>query len=295
VGDFELDTRLEAVEPEAGRFRARLSRDWEIWGPNGGYVAAIALRAAGRGCRIQRPASLSGHFLSVAAFEPVDVEVVPLRLGRRSESVRVSLRQDGKPVFEALVRTAADGPGLAHVHGRPPDAPPPESLPDPASLRVDEGPRYVFWNNLEARVVHPERFREPDRARVPIWREWYRFTPRATFDDPFLDAGRMLLLIDTLSWPAACQPHPRDSGFQAPNLDVTAWFHALAPECEWLLADHVSPVAGGGLMGTTGRIWSRDGRLLASGGAQLFCVPVGPAGRTTRESASAQRAEGERS
>ena len=46
MGDFELDTRLEGVEPEAGRFRAHLSRDWEIWGPNGGYVAAIALRAA---------------------------------------------------------------------------------------------------------------------------------------------------------------------------------------------------------------------------------------------------------
>jgi acyl-CoA thioesterase-2 len=278
VGDFELDTRLEAVEPEAGRFRARLSRDWEIWGPNGGYVAAIALRAAGGVARIPRPASLSGHFLSVAAFGPADVEVVPLRLGRRSESLRVSMRQHGRPFFEALVRTAADGPGLAHVHARAPDVPPPESLPDPASLRVDEGPRYAFWNNLDARVVHPERFQEPERARDPIWREWYRFTPRATFDDPFLDAGRSLLLIDTLSWPAACQPHPRDPGFQAPNLDVTAWFHALAPECEWLLADHVSPVAGGGLMGTAGQVWSRDGRLLATGGAQLFCVPVAPAG-----------------
>ena len=29
-------------------------------------------------------------------------------------------------------------------------------------------------------------------------------------------------------------------------------------------------------MGTHGRIWSRDGRLLATGGAQLFCVPRPP-------------------
>ena len=41
MGDLAIDT---AVEGSDGRYRARLSRDWEIWGPNGGYLAAIALR-----------------------------------------------------------------------------------------------------------------------------------------------------------------------------------------------------------------------------------------------------------
>jgi acyl-CoA thioesterase-2 len=274
MGDFELDTRLEDVEPGAGRFRAHLSPDWEIWGPNGGYVAAVALRAAGRVVRIPRPAGLSGHFLRVADFAPVDVEVVPLRLGRRSESLRVSICQEGRPVFEALVRTAADGPGLVHLHAQPPDVPPPEELPEPAALRPEDGPVYPFWRNLEARVTEPARLLEPDAVGDPIWRGWYRFTPRPTFDDPFVDAGRLLLLTDTLAWPAACRAHPRDSGFRAPNLDVCAWFHGLEPGCEWLLADHVSSVAGGGLIGATSRIWSRGGRLLASGGAQLFCIPT---------------------
>jgi acyl-CoA thioesterase II len=277
MGDFEVDTRLEAVGPEAGHYRAALSRDWEIWGPNGGYVAAIALRAAGRVARIPRPASVSAHFLRVAEFAPIDVEVLALRLGRRSESLRVSIRQEGRPVLEALVRTAAEGAGLAHVHEPPPTVPPPEALPDPVSLRTDAGPRYPFWNNFEARVVDPARFLEAERTGEPVWREWYRFTPRARFEDPFVDAGRLLLLIDTLGWPAACRPHPRNSGFQAPSLDVSAWFHALDPACEWLLADHVSPVAAHGLMGTRGQIWSRDGRLLATGGAQLLCVSTAAA------------------
>ena len=276
MGDFEIDTRLEGVDPDGGRFQAHLSRDWEIWGPNGGYVAAIALRAAGRMSRIPRPASFSGHFLRVATFAPADVVVVPLHRGRRSESLRVSITQDDKPVLEALVRTASEGPGLEHVHELPPVVPPPEALPDPALLRAADGPRYPFWSNLDARVVQPERFRDTGATRDPVWREWYRFTPRATFDDPFVDAGRMLVLIDTLSWPAASQPHPLDSGFQAPNLDVTAWFHALDPRSDWLLADHASPVARGGLMGTSGRVWSREGSLLATGGAQLFCVPTQP-------------------
>jgi len=45
MGDFERETR---VEGGGGRYRAALSQDWEIWGPNGGYLAAIALRAEPR-------------------------------------------------------------------------------------------------------------------------------------------------------------------------------------------------------------------------------------------------------
>ena len=104
MGDFEIDTRLHPVDGAEGRFRAELSEDWRIWGPNGGYVAAIALRAAGRVARISRPASFSGHFLGVAEFAPVDVEVSLLRGGRRAESLRVSIRQGERHVFEALVR-----------------------------------------------------------------------------------------------------------------------------------------------------------------------------------------------
>ncbi|MEE9606759.1 MAG: thioesterase family protein [Myxococcota bacterium] len=273
MGDFEVDTRVEGGD---GRYGATLHGDWEIWGPNGGYLAAIALRAAGREARIARPAAFAGHFLTVARFAPVDLEVTALRRGRRSESLRVSIRQAGRPIFEALVRTAEAGPGLEHDRSRPPDVPDPEGLKGADELRTDS-PRYPFWNNLEARPVFPERFSEEPISRDPIWREWYRFRPRATFDDPFVDAGRSLLLIDTLSWPAACQPHP-EAAFMAPNLDVTAWFHRADPTGEWLLADHECQVAEGGLMGTHGRVWSRDGRLLASGGAQLLCIPAAPRG-----------------
>ena len=45
MGDLAADTAV--TEVGEGRYTARLSRDWEIWGPMGGYVAATALRAAG--------------------------------------------------------------------------------------------------------------------------------------------------------------------------------------------------------------------------------------------------------
>ncbi len=272
MGDFEVDTR---VEGEAGRYRGQISRDWEIWGPNGGYLAAIALRAAGTEAQIPRPASFAGHFLAVARFEPVELEVTTLHRGRRSESLHVAMRQEGRPVLQAVVRTAAEGPGLEHDVAVMPDVPDPETLKSWEELKPDAPPGYPFWQNLEGKISHPERIDDPGPYQ-PVFREWQRFRPRATFDDVWVDAGRMLLLIDTFSWPAASQPHPWPRRFQGPNLDVTAWFHRFAPESDWLLVDHESSVAEGGLMGSTARIWSREGRLLASGGAQLLCVPAQP-------------------
>src|SRR5436190_7002460 len=43
VGDLAHDTDVVGSD---GRYTATVSGDWEIWGPMGGYVAAIALRAA---------------------------------------------------------------------------------------------------------------------------------------------------------------------------------------------------------------------------------------------------------
>jgi len=275
VGDFARDTRVEAVE--GTRFRASLHPDWEIWGPNGGYLAAIALRAAGAVARVQRPVAFYAHFLSVARFDEVSLEVVPLRQGRRAESLRVSLSQRGKPVLEGLLKTASEGPGLEHEAVQMPQVARPEALASIEELLPSERPRYAFWKNLESRPLRPERVGRSPEPREAQWREWYRFRPRACFDDPWVDAARLLLLIDTLSWPAAVGPHP-ETDFVAPNLDVVAWFHAFEPESEWLLADVQAPLASAGLIGTTARVWSRSGRLLASGGAQLLCAPAVPDG-----------------
>jgi len=82
------------------------------------------------------------------------------------------------------------------------------------------------------------------------------------------------LLIDTMGWPAACQAHPRDSGYVAPSIDVTVQFHRLDPASEWLLVDAVAPMAMDGLIAGQARVWSTDGKLLASGGGQLLCRPI---------------------
>ena len=270
MGDFELDTRIAGSD---GRYTAELSPDWAIWGPNGGYVATIALRAAGREAAIPRPVSFSCHFLSVARFESVELRVTCVRRGRRAESLEVHMSQDGRAILCGLLRTASEVPGLTHDATRPPEVPEPESLKTWAELFPDAPSPYPFWENIEGKPIDPGVTTGPPEPRPPALRQWNRFTPSATFEDPFVDAGRALLLLDTMGWPAASRPHP-DAKFQAPNLDVTAWFHRADPGEPWLLSDHEGAVAIGGLMSASGRIWNRRGQLLASGGAQLMCVPV---------------------
>jgi len=279
---LDLDTR---VSGGPGRYRAVVSSDWEVWGPNGGYVAAIALRAAGAEARIPRPVAFSAHYLSVARFAPVDLEVTAVHRGRRSESLRVSMTQEGKPVLEAIVRTAAELPGLAHDDTEPPEVLGPDELSNMEELHAGN-PTYRFWQNLEGRPVDPGLWREGRPVRLPVIRQWYRYRPVARFDDPFVNAARALVLVDTLLWPAACQRHLAPE-FTAPNLDVVAWFHRPAHESEWLLADATAPIAESGLIGGTVRIWSVDRRLVASGGAQLLCVPgPGPEPRLIRQPSS---------
>ena len=99
-----------------------------------------------------------------------------------------------------------------------------------------------------------------------------RFRPAACFEDRFVDAARPLILLDTYGWPAAFRRYGA-SEFIAPNLDTAVWFHRPTSRSKWLLIDHECTVAAGGLMGVSGMVWDGDGRLVASGGAQLFCVP----------------------
>jgi acyl-CoA thioesterase II len=275
MGDLAVDTAIEGAD---GRYHAELSRDWEIWGPNGGYLAVIALRAAGAHTPLRRPATFSCHYLGVAEFDGVDLDVRTLRSSRRTASIAVSMTQAGKPVLEAQAWIVGDVDGLEHDAAPMPVVARPELLPSVAELMAGQepGPYHAFWSNFEERPLSwlPRAEWEAREPGDPTVRSWYRFVPRDRFDDPFVDAGRALLLVDTLGWPAAVRAYKSDLPFYAPSLDVTAHFHARAPDSPWLLAECNSPVARDGLVASTASVWSADGRLLASGGQQMLCRPA---------------------
>ena len=272
MGDLEHDTRLAG---ENGAYTISLSEDWRLFGPNGGYMAAVALRAAGMEAAIQRPASIACHFIAQAKFAPVEVVVTAHQKGRRAESFHVAMSQEGRPILQAIVRTAIEGPGVEHDVTRMPEVPPPSALK--SFLDHWEGPlddNITFWQNIDSRIIYPERINRLDTPFEPNLLEWYRFVPTHTFDDPFVDACRMVILMDTFTWPAGANPHPQTNrNVIGVNLDVTAWFQRPSNDAPWILCDYESPIAQGGLVSGNGRVWSEDGRLLATGGAQVLCMP----------------------
>jgi acyl-CoA thioesterase II len=264
MGDFAEDTAV--VPGAAHRYVGQISDAWEIWGPNGGYVAALALRAAGMESPFSRPASFFCHYLRSARFAEVDIEVRTLRQGHSSCSQQIEMCQDGLPVLEGSVWSVSSSDGLEHHDVVAPRVPGPDQLPtfDRAAVGV---PDFRFWDNLESR-----RPPTPSPEKAAIWRSWLRLRPRDTFEDPWIDAARSIVFLDIQGWPAASAAHgDQASRFVAPSLDLYVAFHESAPADPWLLADGYCPIGADGLLGWTGRLWSSQGQLVASGSGQALC------------------------
>lgn len=267
AGDFARDT---AVDGRDGAYRASLSGDWEVWGPLGGYVAAIALRAAAAESRLRRPASFHCQFLSVARFAGVDLSVEVVRRTKRTEAISVRMTQTGTPVLQAIVWVVDEHlEGFTHADGQAPAVPGPDALRGYAEVAEDYADWYPVWRTIEGRPVVWSNV--PGR---PVWHTWMRLVTTPDLQDPFLDAARTLMWMDLMMWNAATPPHlPWPVAYVAPNLDLACTFHARARDDEWLLCDAHSPVAAGGLVGCTGRVWTPAGRLVATGASQLLCRP----------------------
>jgi len=266
MADFGLDSAVSGAD---GRYRATLAEAWEIWGPQGGYVAAVALRAAGLAAAFPRPASLACQFLRPARVGPAEVRVESLRRTRRAEALSFTVLQEEAPVLTGLVWTVAVLGGLDHLAAVAPAAPPPEEL-EPWDAYLPGGePPFPYWRNFDIRPVapHPAKWGGPAEPR---WLTWKRLRTRPPLQDPFVDAGRMLMVADSAMYPAATQAHEEPFPYVAPSLDLVLSFHGSGRDSEWLLVDGFSPLSQGALVAGSASIWSADGRLLASAAQQML-------------------------
>ncbi len=278
MSDLDLDTAVVGTD---GTYHGTMSRDWEIWGPQGGYLASFALRAAGLHCGLPRPASLVGHFLGVASFDaPLTITCESLRVARTAHSVRASITQGNQRIFEAMIWGVNDGLiGLTHQDFMAPDVPAWHDCPtvDERLTAMGEArtSSFRFWDNFDER---PTRWRDDwmqrePQAEPPVWHTWLKYTPTATFPDPWVDACRLLVLVDVGSWPAV-QAHHNTPHVIAPSIDLACEFHRIDPQAQWLLVQGLSPRAYEGLVASHQQVWDEHGTLLASGISQLLCRPV---------------------
>ena len=258
-------------------------------GPSGARTAAtssFALRApasppGGPGRRASWPTS-SGwppSPRSTSTSPCCAPRVSPPRPG--SGSTRATARSEAlvwglDPGGAALDQTSSRSRGA-----RPTDCPPGTSgSPTFPRGRASGRPARSSTTSTSARSIGgptgPLRARS---TRPSPW--WARFVPTARFADPWVDACRLLIPIDTMGWPAASQAHAYQEPLAtvAVTVDLSVGFHRPADD-EWLLAEATAPLAAGGLVAATGRVWDRSrGALLASGGQTMLCRPAPAPGR----------------
>ena len=274
MGDFEHDTRVEGA---AGDYTATPSADWEIWGPMGGYMASIALRAAAAEVAGGlTPASFTCQFFTPARFQPVRLTVNVRRASRRTAAVAVSVTQEGSPILDAQAWFAAEvdvvchDHARAHRHGHPDDH-------APITEYTLDAPPFPFWLNFEGKPTDWIDDWESYPGGAPEWAEWLQFVPRPVFEDPVVEACRLLLLADLPSYPAATRAHPGgERSWVAPNIDLAVQFHRLRGLTDWLLTIGTAPVADRGLIGFRSEVWTAEGVLVASGSGQLLSRRVTP-------------------
>lgn len=269
-------TRLTATDLG---FVVELDPAWEGWGPAGGYLAAIALRAVGLTVpEGHRPVTLSAQFLAKAEAGEAAVHVHLGKAGGSSQ-VNVSLWQSERCFFQAQIWTTSRSFGPCEIGPAMPDVPGPVGLETLEAHFSRLGRQLVtFWKNLECR---PVEFRAPGgpRPRTPRLQRWYRFLQEPAEVDIFAAAGRAAVLIDANVWAAHWRMLDREPDYAGPSLDLTIAFHDAAIPSDWLLVDVESDVAINAVVLATGRVWTTEGRLVASGGGNCLVVPFRPQGQ----------------
>jgi acyl-CoA thioesterase len=274
VGDLEHDTRLEAA---ADALHARPSRDWEGApdSPAGGFLAALALRAAGCATRLPRPVSFACQFVRQPSFDPVLVRVSTLHASERTAALRVSMTQSEAPTLEALVWAAAnDMPGYAVEFAPIPEFPGPEGLPSIFAAAPAGGAQVPrCWQHAEFRCLPPPALRECARPD-PVLRAWHRFVPTAVQEESWVDAGRVLFLVHARALSPLCSQHGGPVWALPPvgsGIDLAVQLHRDTRRSEWLMVEGRVPAAVDGIVHSQLGVWAPDGSLVASATSSLLC------------------------
>ena len=257
---FERDTAVVPMADAAHRFGATLDPSWTIVrGPNGGYLAAILVRAME--AAVDEPTrplrSLTVHYLRPPASGDAAIDVTIERSGRTLSTVTARMSQGDRLqlLATAAFAEAREGPSLHHA--TMPEVPPPEACP------AREGPSPIpFHQHFEQRVaIGPTSFEAP-RTREACTGGWIRLR-----DGHGLDPALAVLYAD--AWPPAVFASGELPGAQrgVPTVDLTVHLRAplpagVGPDDFVLVVFRTREVADGYLE-EDGEIWSRDGRLLA--------------------------------
>ncbi len=268
----DLISMLDLEELEINLFRGRSPRE-ERQRVFGGQVAGQALVAACRTIEKQLVHSLHAYFIRPGdPTVPIIYQVDRIRDGRSFVTRRVTAIQHGEAIFALSASFQVPEQGFEHQDPMP-NAPDPETLPSfeerAAALRALAAPEMRAWLDRD----RPIETRSVDGSDLPTHEKrephslvWLRAKGELP-DDQALHQCVVAYASDMTLLDTAARPHPvysAEQRVQVTSLDHAMWFHRPFRADEWLLYEQQSPSMSGARGFTTGRFFTRDGRLVVS-------------------------------
>lgn len=262
--NFDVDTALGRIDENL--FEGEIRPGWTVGrGPNGGYVAALLLRALDLTVADaeRSPRSLTIHYLLPPEVGPCRIEAAIERAGRTLTSLTARLMQGGRTCALALAAYSTVRRSITLTDGSMPTVPPPEACP-----RFEGMPGTLsFARNFDYRwAVGDPPFSGSAHARVG---GWIRLAERRRADA--LAAAAFTDAWVPCIFPRVPQPAP------APTIDLTIHFRTRLPlpnaaPDDFYLGVYSSKLAAEGFFEEDSEIWSHDGVLLAQS-RQLALLP----------------------
>lgn len=283
----ELLKLLEVTPEGEDHFVGRRKRDG-VGRVFGGEVIAQALNAAEATVPDDRPAhSLHAYFLRGGSEDhPSDYRVDRDFDGGSFSNRRVVASQQGRPILNLTASFQRQQDGLHHMDATMPDVPPPEELEPEFEVRrrfaehAQPETRHLFLSErpVEMRAVEGRHWTNPKPA-PPHSHSWFK-TVAPLPDDPRIHRAILAYASDMSLLGTCVLPHglswTRGEVISA-SLDHAVWFHEPFRADEWLLYATDSPWSGGSRGFNRGRIFTRDGRLVASVAQEGMIRKVAPA------------------
>lgn len=243
----------------------------------GGQVLGQALSAAAQTVPSDRPVhSLHAYFLRPGDVNrPIVYDVDRIRDGSSFTTRRVVAVQNGEAIFNLAASFQQVEEGFDHQDVMP-VVPPPESLPTDGERMRAQADRlpsvlrerlFAGERPFEIRSVQGTDDPVLPSALPPERAVWFRTVERLP-DDPAIHRALLAYASDYAFLGTALFPHQvtwLSPGMQVASLDHVLWFHAPSLRVdEWLLHVIDSPRAVGARGLVRGRVFSADGRLVAS-------------------------------
>ena len=240
----------------------------------GGQVIGQALQAAQRSVDGDKGAhSLHAYFMRAGDEDlPILYRVVRDFEGKSFATRRVIALQKGQPILSMSASFQVAESGLHHQDTMP-DVPDPDTLKSERELRLEnldkvpERMRDFFLRPrpVELRPVGPMRWVAPAPTE-PVSHSWFRVGSPLP-DSPALHRAALAYMSDMSLLGTAMLPHGvswMTHKVQTASLDHAIWFHESFRADEWLLYTTDSPWSGHARGFNRGRVFTRDGRLVAS-------------------------------